>query len=118
INPGSEGDNLMQTINVGRLPGYLIALSCVMLITATGRGQSTTQKQSQDQGNEVVRVNTELVQTDVMVFDKRGHFVDGLKPEQFALQIDGISQAISIFMLVTVGLIISEATAIVSLAAI
>src|SRR5205814_10457915 len=81
MNPGSEGDNLMQTINVGRLSGYLIILSCVMLIAATGRGQSTTQKQSQDQGNEVVRVNTELVQTDVMVFDKRGHFVDGLKPQ-------------------------------------
>jgi VWFA-related protein len=101
----------MQTINVGRLPGYLIVFSCVILIAATGRGQSTTQKQSQDQGNEVVRVNTELVQTDVMVFDKRGHFVDGLKPEQFALKIDGKPQPISFFERVTAGRNLSEATA-------
>jgi len=39
--------------------------------------------------DDVVRVNTELVQTDVMVFDKRGSFVDGLKRDQFELKIDG-----------------------------
>ncbi|MDX6612796.1 MAG: hypothetical protein QOD75_1982 [Blastocatellia bacterium] len=38
---------------------------------------------------EVFRINTELVQTGVMVFDKKGQFVEGLKPEQFELRVDG-----------------------------
>ena len=36
-----------------------------------------------------------------MVFDKKGRFVDGLKPEQFALKIDNKAQAISFFERVT-----------------
>lgn len=51
--------------------------------------------------DDVVRVNTELVQTDVMVFDKKGRFVDGLKSDQFALKIDGKPQPISFFERVT-----------------
>jgi len=51
----------------------------------------------------VIRVNTELVQTDVMVFDKDGHFVEGLKPEQFLLKIDNKPQAISFFEQVSSG---------------
>jgi hypothetical protein len=43
-----------------------------------------TKPQQPDQAD-VIRVNTELVQTDLMVFDKQGRFVDGLKPEQFSL---------------------------------
>jgi len=34
------------------------------------------------QSEDVVKVNTELVQTDFMVFDKQGSFVDGLKRDQ------------------------------------
>jgi VWFA-related protein len=51
----------------------------------------------------VVRVNTDLVQTDVMVFDKQGRFVDGLKREQFELTIDGKIQPISFFEQVKAG---------------
>jgi len=32
---------------------------------------------------DVVRTNTELVQTAVTVVDKKGHFVEGLQREQF-----------------------------------
>lgn len=46
---------------------------------------------------DVVRVSTELVQTDVMVFDKDGHFVDGLQREQFELKVDGKPQPVSLF---------------------
>src|SRR3954469_23211160 len=53
--------------------------------------------------DDVIRVNTELVQTDVMVFDKEGHFVDGLKPEQFSLKIDNKPTPISFFERVTGG---------------
>ena len=42
----------------------------------------------QQPADDVIRVNTELVQTDVTVLDKKGRFVDGLKPEQFELIVD------------------------------
>ncbi len=42
----------------------------------------------QQPADDVIRVNTELVQTDITVLDKKGHFVDGLKAEQFQLVID------------------------------
>ena len=71
-------------------------LGIVLLVTFSALGQTKPEQPRQDQAD-VVRVNTELVQTDVMVFDKKGHFVDGLKPEQFALRIDNKSQAISFF---------------------
>lgn len=50
-----------------------------------------------------MRVNTELVQTDVMVFDKKGLFVDGLRPEQFELKIDKKPQPIAFFERVASG---------------
>ena len=53
--------------------------------------------------DDVIRVNTELVQTDVMVFDKKGQFVDGLKAEQFALKVDDKPQTISFLDRVTSG---------------
>jgi VWFA-related protein len=76
---------------------YLTVLCCVILTVAPARGQSKPGQQQQGQVDDVVRVNTELVQTDVMVFDKKGKFVDGLKAEQFALKIDNKPQPISFF---------------------
>ncbi len=46
---------------------------------------------------DVVRVYTELVQTDVMVFDKQGRFVKDLKRENFELRIDGKQRPIEAF---------------------
>jgi len=53
--------------------------------------------------DDVVRVYTELVQTDVMVFDKQGHFVNGLTKENFELRIDGKPRAIEAFELIAAG---------------
>jgi len=61
------------------------------------------QNQPQDRADEVIRINTELVQTEVMVFDRQGHFVDGLRPEQFELLLNGTKQPISFFDQVTAG---------------
>ncbi len=58
-------------------------------------------KPSQD--DDVIRVSTSLVQTDVMVFDKQGKFVEGLKPEQFQVKINGIPVNISFLEMVTTG---------------
>ena len=46
-------------------------------------------EQSQEPPDDVVRIRTDLVQTSVAVFDKRGKFVDNLRPEDFELRIDG-----------------------------
>jgi VWFA-related protein len=61
-----------------------------------------------EQADDVIRVSTELVQTDVMVFDKKGAFVDGLRPEQFKLSLDGQTHPVSIFERVTSGSRIEE----------
>jgi VWFA-related protein len=50
-----------------------------------------------------VRVYSDLVQTDVMVFDKDGRFVNGLKREDFELRIDGKPQPVEFFERVSTG---------------
>lgn len=77
----------------------------LLLLTALsvqGQAQNPTQSQQQ-QPDDVLRIKTELVQSDVMVFDKQGHFVDGLRPDQFELTIDGKPQPISFFEQVKAG---------------
>ena len=89
-----------------------IARSLPLVVTAVGLSllalastivcQTQTQPPS-PQSDDVLRINTELVQTDVMVFDRRGQFVDGLKPEQFVLTLNGQPKNVSIFERVTSG---------------
>jgi VWFA-related protein len=62
-----------------------------------------TESQTQDRQPDVIRTTTELVQTEVMVFDKQGRFVDGLKPEQFELTLNGAKQPVSFFERVATG---------------
>jgi VWFA-related protein len=59
--------------------------------------------QTQPQKPDVVRVYTELVQTDVMVFDKQGQFVNNLRKEDFELRIDGEKRPIDFFERITAG---------------
>ena len=47
------------------------------------------QQQQQQPADDVVRITTDLIQTGVIVVDKQGQFVDGLRPEQFVLKVDG-----------------------------
>ena len=74
---------------------------CLLLLATSLSAQTKPQKP--DEGADVVKVNTELVQTDVMVFDKDGHFVDGLTADQFALKIDNKATPISFFERVAAG---------------
>ncbi|MFL6285423.1 MAG: VWA domain-containing protein [Pyrinomonadaceae bacterium] len=55
---------------------------------------TTTQQTPQD---DVIRVETELVHTDVMVFDKSGKFVEGLGREQFQVMVDGKPVPVAFF---------------------
>jgi VWFA-related protein len=65
---------------------------------------------SQDprQSDDVVRITTDLVQTGVVVVDKQGKFVDGLKPEDFVLKIDGQTVTPSFFERVIAGTLREE----------
>ncbi len=79
---------------------------CAFLSTLQAQQRSASQTQQtppaeQDEG--VIRINTDLVQTDVTVFDKSGRFVDNLSREQFELRVDGKPQPISFFERVTAG---------------
>ncbi|MFL6257906.1 MAG: VWA domain-containing protein [Pyrinomonadaceae bacterium] len=46
---------------------------------------------------ETVRIETELIQTGVMVFDKSGKFVDGLRQNDFELTVEGKPTPLSFF---------------------
>lgn len=70
-----------------------LRLMCLVACAALSYGQQA----AQEQDDEVLRVKTDLVQTDVRVFDKEGRFVEGLQREQFELKIDGKAQPISFF---------------------
>ncbi len=76
-------------------------LLCLLVLWSSTLAQTPQSPQPPEQ--EVVRVFTELVQTDVMVFDKEGHFVNGLRPENFVLRIDGKVRPLEAFEQITAG---------------
>jgi VWFA-related protein len=92
-----------------RLLVSLFAALCLLAPPTRVRAQDVAAPvPAQDEG-EVVRINSELVQTDVMVFDKGGKFVDGLKAEQFELAVDGKPQAVSFFERIQAGAVDEDA---------
>ena len=58
--------------------------------------------------DEVIRITTELVQTGVVVLDKQGKFVEGLKPEEFVLKVDGRQVSPAFFERVIAGTVREE----------
>ena len=82
------------TVTVARL------LICLVAIPSAAFSQ--TQTPARDQ-TEVIRVFTQLIQTDVMVFDKAGNFKDNLRREDFELRIDGKVKPIEFFERVAAG---------------
>jgi VWFA-related protein len=92
-------------------PRIAYALLAALYLLAPARAQQPTpptQTPAKDD-EEVVRISTDLVQTDVMVFDKSGKFVDGLKPEQFELKVDGRPQQVVFFERVEAGTVNEDA---------
>ncbi|MCA1574973.1 MAG: VWA domain-containing protein [Acidobacteria bacterium] len=80
-------------------------LTCLLTLSLNILGQTGSRPQDQ---SEVVRVFTDLVQTDVMVFDKQGRFADGLRREDFELRIDGKVKPIEFFERISVGSVNEE----------
>ncbi len=85
--------------NFSRLVVYL---SLLLAAVCSPAGAQTTPRPAKTP-DDVVRVYTELVQTDVMVFDKDGKFVNGLTKDNFELRIDGKPRAIEAFETITAG---------------
>jgi VWFA-related protein len=65
--------------------------------------QNAAPDQKARTADQTIRVNVNLVQTDVTVFDSDGRFVDGLSREQFELRVDGTPQPVEFFELVNAG---------------
>src|SRR3954468_11259867 len=88
-----------------RITPTLIAIACLCLLSLTAHAQKKkpTPTPSPVEPEDVVRVNTELVQTDVMVFDKQGKFVSGLQRDQFELLVADKPQPIDLFESVVTG---------------
>jgi VWFA-related protein len=49
------------------------------------------------QEDEIIRISADLAQIDLTVLDKQGHFVEGLRSDQFQLLVDGKPQTILFF---------------------
>jgi VWFA-related protein len=96
----------MLPLRTKRVAASLLA---ALSLLAPARAQQQTQPAPSQDDEEVVRISTQLVQTDVMVFDKSGKFVDGLKPEQFELKVDGHERPLSFFDRVQAGTVNEDA---------
>ncbi|HKG60796.1 MAG TPA: VWA domain-containing protein [Pyrinomonadaceae bacterium] len=79
----------------------LLFITCLLLFPAIVLSQTKPEQQPspppRGEADDVIKFETSLVQTDVMVFDKDGRPVTGLKPEQFQLKINNTSREISFF---------------------
>ena len=94
-------------MSIIRNSGYL-PLLLLLAVWSTATAQTPTPSPTPTprpvkSRDDVVRVYTELVQTDVMVFDKQGKFVNALKPGDFQLFIDGKPRDIQAFEQISAG---------------
>jgi VWFA-related protein len=90
---------------------YLLTIAaclfgCLCLFAAMVFSQTKPEPSGDTQ--DVIKFDTSLVQTDVTVLDKNGHFVDGLRPEQFQLKINNTQREISFFESVRSGGLTSQ----------
>ena len=67
----------------------------IALAVRAASAQTPSQAKPAEPSDDVIRVETNLVQTDVTVIDKKGRVVTGLKPNQFELRVDSKTQPLS-----------------------
>jgi len=88
---------------------FLLAVTGSFLVFASPAFSQQPTPQNSPEKEEVIRVETNLMQTEMMVFDKQGHFVEGLRREQFELKVDNKPQQISFLEQVRAGSAAEEA---------
>ena len=81
----------------------ILLLLMISLVIMSALGQ-----EPRPANDEPLRITTELVQTSVSVVDKQGRFVEGLKPEEFLLKVDGRPVTPSFFERVIAGTVREE----------
>src|SRR5436190_6127417 len=98
-------DQFQKHANCSRVRALFafVALIILSLPAASANGQNPP-PQKTPEPDDVIRVNSELVQTDVMVFDKQGKFVNTLQREDFQLRIDGKPRTVEFFERITAGI--------------
>ena len=82
---------------------YLLGMCLLLCWTTSAQAQQPQPTPSPQPRDDVIRTYTELVQTDVMVFDKQGRFVKDLTRDNFELRVDGKPRPIEAFELITAG---------------
>lgn len=85
---------------VQRFAGFVMTAIILAAGLPTGRfAQQATQnpQQTQTPGQDTVRINTQLVQVDAVVTDKKGRHVEDLTQEDFELLVDGKKQPLTYF---------------------
>jgi VWFA-related protein len=94
-----------MSIKVSPSPKATCLAACLFVVSAVAFAQTKPEPKPEQsaEAQDVIKFETSLVQTDVMVFDKQGHFVEGLKPEQFQLRINKTPREISFFEMVRSG---------------
>jgi len=83
-------------------PNFLLLVLFLLTAWSTTPAQNPTSSPT-PKPDDVVRVYTELVQTDVMVFDKQGKFVNNLTAKDFELRVDGKPRTIQGFEQIAAG---------------
>ena len=78
-------------------------LNLVLVLALSFITVNAQQPAQQPSQQDVIRTNTELVQTAVTVLDKKGNFVDGLQRDQFELIVDGKPRPIAFFERIAAG---------------
>jgi VWFA-related protein len=75
-----------------RSPLNIAVLIFIVLTLSPAFAQTPPQTKPTE---DIIRIETNLVQTDVTVVDKKGHVVTGLRPDQFELRVDSKAQALT-----------------------
>ena len=83
-------DSVFQSKVVMKIAGVL----CLLLLTVAVPRSLHAQE---IEPNEVIKINTTLVSIPVVVSDRQGRYIPGLKVEDFSVYHDGTKQAISFF---------------------
>ena len=89
----------MNTQNIFEESRLAVLFLTLAIFAVAVKGQTPTPTAESD----LIRINTDLIQTNITVVDKSGRFVDGLKQQQFELRVDGKTVPISFFDRIAAG---------------
>ena len=79
-------------MNFFRLPAAALLFPAVLCVCSFAEAQ-----ENQQQPNQTIRVSVDRVNVGVIVTDRSGHFVEGLRREDFSVFDNGIERPISGF---------------------